>query len=78
MYDSAVGQSPGRQPRNKDRAGGWIQSLTLLAHMLNLVQSGNDLKTVPVGFCDACGSLVSSIQFLREERAYCEVLMPFG
>lgn len=73
-----VGHGPCRQPRNRDQAGGWIQSLTLLAHMLNLVQSGNDLKTVDVGFCDACGSLVSFIQLLREERARCKVLMVFG
>lgn len=39
-----------------------MQSLTLVAHLLNLAPSGNDLKTADVGFCDSCDSLVSSIQ----------------
>lgn len=29
-----------------------MQSLALLAHTLNLVRFGNDLKAVAVGFCD--------------------------
>lgn len=39
-----------RCSRNRDGAGIWIQNLKLLAHRLNLVQSGNDLKTSWCGF----------------------------
>lgn len=73
-YERPRGAARATSPGNRGQAGGWTRSLTLLAHLLNLAQAGNDLKTADVGFCDSQGSLVSPVQLPRGGCAHRGVL----